>query len=103
MDPIITSTVAVLLGGTLLRCTRLGQALFAIGGSENAAALPMGTPLTSGGLDLGYGFRGTPRVGSLGGISPPGSHGTEHDSLPSLRSCHPGRHQLIHLRDFPSS
>src|SRR5512132_4703534 len=28
------------------------------------------------------------RVGSPGGISPPGSHGTERDSLLSLRSCH---------------
>src|SRR6266567_2043748 len=30
-------------------------------------------------------------VGSPGGISPPGSHGTERESLPSLRSSH-----LIH-------
>jgi hypothetical protein len=29
-----------------------------------------------------------PRVGSPGGISPPGSLRTERDSLPSLRSCH---------------
>jgi Transposase DDE domain len=31
-----------------------------------------------------------PRVGWPGGISPPGSHGTERDNLSSLRSCHPG-------------
>jgi hypothetical protein len=28
-------------------------------------------------------------VGSPGGFSPPGSHGTERDSLPSFRSSHP--------------
>src|SRR3954451_596672 len=28
-------------------------------------------------------------VGWPGGIAPPGSHGTERDSLPSLRSSHP--------------
>jgi len=28
-------------------------------------------------------------VGWPGGISPPGSHGTERDSLPSFRSSHP--------------
>jgi hypothetical protein len=32
------------------------------------------------------------RVGSPGGISPPGSHGTERDSLLSLRSCRLDHH-----------
>jgi len=33
-------------------------------------------------------LRAPRRVGWPGGISPPGSHGTERDGLPSLRSCH---------------
>ena len=34
-------------------------------------------------------YTGVFRAGSPGGISPPGSHGTERDSLPSFRSSHP--------------
>ncbi|MGI8414682.1 MAG: ABC transporter permease [Nakamurella sp.] len=42
--PIITAVVLFGLGGLLLTRTRFGQALFAIGGSENAALL-MGLPV----------------------------------------------------------
>ena len=38
-------------------------------------------------------------VGSPGGIAPPGSHGTERDSLPSLRSSHRIRQKaLVHAQ-----
>jgi ribose transport system permease protein len=43
--PIITAVVVFLLAGVLLQRTRYGQALFAIGGSEQAALL-MGLPVT---------------------------------------------------------
>ncbi|GAA4841967.1 ABC transporter permease [Luteimicrobium xylanilyticum] len=42
--PILTAVVLFVLGGILLMRTRFGQALFAIGGSENAALL-MGLPV----------------------------------------------------------
>jgi hypothetical protein len=38
-------------------------------------------------------------VGSPGGISPPGSHGTEREPLDSLRSSHPvHRYARIHAQ-----
>jgi ribose/xylose/arabinose/galactoside ABC-type transport system permease subunit len=43
--PIGTAVVLFVLGGVLLTRTRFGQALFALGGSENAAML-MGLPVT---------------------------------------------------------
>jgi ribose/xylose/arabinose/galactoside ABC-type transport system permease subunit len=43
--PILTVVVLFVLGGVLLQRTRYGQALFALGGSENAALL-MGLPVT---------------------------------------------------------
>lgn len=42
--PILTAVILFVLGGVLLMRTRFGQALFAIGGSENAALL-MGLPV----------------------------------------------------------
>ena len=42
--PILTAAVLFVLGGVLLQRTRFGQALFAIGGNENAATL-MGLPV----------------------------------------------------------
>jgi ribose transport system permease protein len=42
--PILTAVILFVLGGILLMRTRFGQALFAIGGSENAALL-MGLPV----------------------------------------------------------
>jgi ribose/xylose/arabinose/galactoside ABC-type transport system permease subunit len=42
--PIVIALAAVVLGAVLLRYTRFGQSLFAIGGSENAAEL-MGVPV----------------------------------------------------------
>lgn len=42
--PILTSVILFALGGVLLMRTRFGQALFAVGGNENAAVL-MGAPV----------------------------------------------------------
>ena len=39
--------------------------------------------------------------GSPRGISPPGSHGTERDSLPSLRSSHFSLHPLAVIEVSP--
>ena len=44
-------------------------------------------------------YRARYLVGSPGGIAPPGSHGTERDSLPSLRSSHRIRQKaLVHAQ-----
>jgi ribose transport system permease protein len=70
--PILTAVVLFVLGGILLVRTRFGQALFALGGNENAATL-MGLPVVrtkvlvymlSGVLACGAGMLNASRLGS---------------------------------------
>src|SRR5664279_4533850 len=82
--------------GSLLRhtaCRNANAVCAAVGASRNTV-YPATAREWSSSTTVNHGRAGLARssstitVGSPGGIAPPGSHGTERDSLPSLRSSH---------------